>query len=44
MFSFGGGAGHEDWNFDRDMETQMLGTVKPYIRQVKNKTHRILLD
>jgi len=34
---FGGTrAGHEDWKFDRDMETQMLGTVKPYIRQVKN--------
>ncbi|KAF9653407.1 hypothetical protein BDM02DRAFT_3087627 [Thelephora ganbajun] len=26
--------GHEDWKFDRDMETQMLGTVKPYIRQI----------
>jgi len=26
--------GHEDWKFDRDMETQMLGTVKPYTRQI----------
>lgn len=30
-----GSVGHEDWNFSRDMETQMLGTVKPYTRQVK---------
>lgn len=30
-----GVVGHEDWKFDRDMETQMLGTVKPYIRQAK---------
>ena len=28
-------SGHEDWKFDRDMETQMVGTVKPYTRQVK---------
>lgn len=26
--------GHEDWTFDRDMETQMSGTIKPYTRQI----------
>ena len=42
------GVGHEDWKFDRDMETQMLGSVKPYIRQVKSlcisRTIRDLTD
>ena len=32
---FLGYTGHEDWKFDVDMETQMLGSVKPYTRQVK---------
>lgn len=34
-FFFFWDVGHEDWKFDRDMETQMVGTVKPYIRQVR---------
>lgn len=35
--SLGECTGHEGWKFDVDMETQMLGSVKPYIRQVKKK-------
>jgi len=42
---FFGDVGHEDWKFDRDMETQMVGTVKPYIRQVKRASlYRVVIS
>ena len=39
---FLGYTGHEDWKFDVDMETQMLGSVKPYTRQVKAARHKVV--
>ena len=35
--SRGRDTGHEDWKFDVDMETQMLGSVKPYTRQASKR-------